>query len=104
VGEVVLRDDHDARRAAVEAVDDPRAQLAPDAGEVAAAVEQRVHERAARVARRRVDDEARGLVDDDHVRVLEEHGERDRLGRHGEGRGLGRLLCFFNFYSSKISH
>ena len=43
-------------------------------------VEQRVDERAARMPRRRVDDEARGLVDDDQVLVLEDDRERDVLG------------------------
>ena len=50
--------------------------------------EQRVDQRAFRVARRRVDDHAGRLVDDDQMRVLEADHQRDRLGRR---RGLLRL-------------
>ena len=59
VGLVVLRHHQDTRRAAVEPVHDPRAQHAADRGEPAAVVQQRVHERAARVAGRGVHDHVR---------------------------------------------
>ena len=50
---IVLRDDHHAGRATIEAVDDSRPQLAADAAEVGDVVQQRVDERARCVARRR---------------------------------------------------
>ena len=59
VRRVALRDHEHARGAAVEAVHDARAQHVADAGEIVAVVQQRVHERAARVPRRRVHDDAR---------------------------------------------
>ena len=46
---VVLRDDHQTRRAAIEPVDDPRPQLAADAAQVRDVMQQRVDERAARM-------------------------------------------------------
>ena len=50
---VVLGHDHQARRAAIETMDDARPLFAADAAQVVDVVEQRVHERAARMARRR---------------------------------------------------
>ena len=61
------RDDHQARRVAVEAVDDP-GSVGVAAGDVPR--EQAVHERAGRVSGRGMDDEACRLVDDDEVLVL----------------------------------
>ena len=45
---VVLRDDHQARRAAIETVHDARPLLAADAAEVGDVMEQRIHQRPAR--------------------------------------------------------
>ena len=88
---VALGDDQHARRAAIEPVHDAGPQHAADAGEIAAVVQQRVHERAARVTGRRMHDEPGGLVDHDQVGVLVEHDERDRLGLRVERRRLGRI-------------
>ena len=80
VRRIVLRDDHHARRALVQAMHDARTQLAADAAEIGDVVEQRVDQRARVVARRRVHDHAGGLVHDDDVGVLVEDGERQILG------------------------
>ena len=88
VGTVRLRDQEHPRRVAVETVDDPGPQLAADAGQVADVVEEGIHERARRVARGGMDDEAGRLVDRDQVFVLVEDRERDVLGLDG---GLARL-------------
>ena len=84
---VVLRDDHHARRAAIEPVDDARPQLAADAAEIGDVVQQRVDERARGVTRAGMHDHARRLVDDDEVGILVEDLERQRLGCDGSGRG-----------------
>jgi len=72
----------------VETVDDSGAQHAADPREIAAVVQQRVHQRAAGMARRRVDDQPRGLVDDQKRRVLMENLQRDRFGLHPRGLHL----------------
>ena len=79
VGLVVLRDHHHARGALVEPMDDARPHFAADAAEILHVMEQRVDERAGRVARGRMHDHARGLVDDHHVGVVEEDLERQVL-------------------------
>ena len=73
VGPLATRDDHQAGGVAVEAVDDPGALGLAARGDPA----QHVDERAAPVPRRRVDDEAGGLVDDDQPVVAED--ERDTV-------------------------
>ena len=87
---VRLGDDDRAAGVAVEAMDDARPPFAADVEDAGAAVEDGVDEGAVGVAGGGVDDEARGLVDDEDRVVLEEHGEGDVLGdeRHGRG-GLG---------------
>ena len=45
----------------------------------AAMADQRIDQRAGGMARRRMDDEPRGLVDDDEVLVLVDDGQRDVL-------------------------
>ena len=92
VRRVVLGDDHDAGRAAVEPVDDAGPQFAADAAQVVDVVQQRVDQRAVRVARRRVHHHAGRLVDDDDVGVLEEDVERQRLRAAGvAGAGVGNV-------------
>ena len=59
-----------------------------DAGKLCAAMrDQRIDQRAVRIARRRMHDKARGLLDDDEVLVLMDDGERNilcfRPGRAG---------------------
>ena len=90
---LVLGHDEAARGVLVQPVDDARAQLAAHARQVLHAVQQRVDQRAGRVARARVHDHARGLVDDDEVAVLVEHAQRQLLGLRDGGaraRGCGR--------------
>ncbi len=86
---VALRDDQDAGGVLVDAVHDPRTQLASDAREVLAVGEQRVDEGAVLVAGSRVHHHAGALVDHDDVWVFVQHLERDllrlRLGRRGRG-------------------
>ena len=89
VRRVVLRDHHDARRALVEPVHDAGPHLAADAAEVLDVMEQRVDQRAGRIARGRVHHHAGRLVDDDDVGVLEEDLERQILGLRRRGRGSG---------------
>ena len=86
---IVLRDDQHAGGVLVDPVHDPGPKLPADAGEVAAVVQERVHQRPLRVARGRVHDHARGLVDHHQVRVLEKDRERDRLRRQVRRHGLG---------------
>ena len=80
-------DDEQAGGVAVEPVNDSGPFLVPAGGVVR---EQAVDERAALVARPRVDDDARGLVDDEQVLVLPDDVEVHLLGR--ERPGLGRKL------------
>ena len=76
---VVLRHDHQPGRAAIEPMDDARPQLAADAAQILDVVQQRVHQRARAVARRRMHDHARRLVEHDDVGVLVDDEERQRL-------------------------
>ena len=82
------RDDEQARRVAVEAVDDARPLRVAAGGAV---LQQAVHERPARVAGRRVDDDARRLVDDEQVLVLPGDAQVDVLGHQLRLGALGRL-------------
>ena len=74
-----LGDDHDARGVAVEAVDDAGALRAADVGELVDVERERVRERPVAPPAPRVDDEAGGLVEDQHRGVLVEDVERDLL-------------------------
>ena len=82
-------DDHEPRRVAVEAVDDPRAALltaCDQAGEL-------VDERAGGATGTRMDDEARRLVDDGEMLVLPGDAHRRPVpGRGGGLLGRGREL------------
>ena len=86
---VVLGHQQQARRVLVDAVDDARADLAADAREVVQPRQQRVDQRARLVARRGMDDHARGLEHHRHVVVLIEDVQRDVLGLRRGGRGFG---------------
>jgi hypothetical protein len=83
---IVLRDHDEAARVAVEPVHDARPGHAADATQLVLAEvsEERVDERAAVVARRRVDHEPGRLVDDHEIVVLVDDAERDVLGADGE--------------------
>ena len=86
---VGLGDDQQPGRVLVEPVDDARPPDPADARQARAAMaDQRVDERARRMARRRMDDEPRRLVDDDQMLVLEDDVERHVLA--GERRILRR--------------
>src|SRR5688572_17277815 len=90
---IVLGDDHEPGRAAVEAVDDPRPQFPADPAEVRDVVQQGVHERAAVMSRGGMDDHPRGLVEHHQVRILVNDAERQRLRerrRGGRRRNLDR--------------
>ena len=67
---VVLRHHHQARCSAIETMHDARPQLAADAAEIVHFVEQRVDQRALRVARGGMDHHPGRFVDDDQVRIL----------------------------------
>ena len=58
-------------------MDDARPQIAIRVAQLGKAREQAIDQRAALVARRRVDDDAGRLVDHDHRRIFEHHLERD---------------------------
>ena len=77
MGKVVLRHDQKAGGVLVNPVDNAGAQLAVDAGEAVATVEhQGVHQRIVPVSGGRMDDDALGLVEHQHVRVLPDHVQR----------------------------
>ena len=80
VGAIVLGDDQQAAHVLVQPVDDARPQHAADARQAAGAVgEQGIDQGAARMARRRMDHQARRLVEHEQVLVLEHDVERARL-------------------------
>jgi hypothetical protein len=79
VGCVGLCDDHDARRATVEAMDDARARFASDTAEIRDVVKKRVDERSGRMAGAWVHDEPGRLVEHRHVGVLVDDFERERF-------------------------
>jgi hypothetical protein len=70
-------------------VDNAGALLAADAGEGCAMRQERMDERMARVAGGGMDHEARRLVEDQQIGVLEEDIERDFLGLEQGGFGGG---------------
>lgn len=86
---VVFGDDDAARGVFVEAVDDARAGLATDAGEVVAVVEKGIDEGAVGVACGGVDDEAGGFVDDEDVAVLIKNFDGDVLSDDFDSGGIG---------------
>lgn len=87
VGAIVLGDDHDARCSPIEPVHDARPELAADAAQILHVVKQRIHQRAGRVTRCRMNDHPGRFVDDDEVGILiqdvEGKGFGDRPRRIG---------------------
>jgi hypothetical protein len=79
-------DDEAAGGVLVEAVDEAEARR-PAGGAEAQSVEERVHHRGVGGPARRVDHHPGGLVEDDQLAILVQHGERqvlgDRCRRHG---------------------
>jgi len=89
VSGVTLRDHQQPGRILVEAMYNAWPPDAADAGKTVAAVrQQRIHESSRRMPCRRMHHEARRLVDDDEMAVLEHDIERDilRLGRRRDWR------------------
>ena len=83
---VVLGHHQEARSALVEAVDDAGPKDPADPRQVSHVVQQRVHQRAPRGPRSRMNDQASGLVDHQEVLVLVEDAQRDALGAGLGGR------------------
>ncbi len=83
------RDHEQARRVAIEAMDDPRTVRLLPAFDVVR--EQSVHERPARMSRRRMHDDAGALVDDEQVLVLVRNAQVHVLGSEIARRRHGRL-------------
>jgi hypothetical protein len=98
VRRVVLGDDHDAGRPLVQPMDDARPQLSANAAEIGHVMEQRVDERAPVMPRAWMDDHPRRFVDNDDVRVLEQHLQREvlcrRRCRHRRGQDDGDHVAF----------
>ena len=91
VGAIGLGHDHDAAGVLVEAVDDARPLDAADAGErIAAMMDQRVDQRAGKIACPGMDNQPGRLVQHDQLGILVEDIERDvfalRLGRFRLGK------------------
>ncbi len=83
---VVLGDDHQARCIAIQPVNDARPALAADAGKTLTAMgDEGVDQRACPVAGSGMNDKPGGLVDDDEVIILIDHGKRDGLALRPRG-------------------
>ena len=105
MGGVVFGDDEQAAGVLVDAVDDAGADGPADAGKRGAAVvEQRIDQRAVRVAGGRMHDHPLGFVDDEQVFVLIDDVERDilrlrfdrlRVGQRQRDGVAGGDLVFF---------
>jgi hypothetical protein len=91
VRRVVLGDDHQAGRPAIESMHDPRSLLAPDPAEIVDVMEKRIDERSARMSGGRMHHHAGRLVDDDEILVLVEDGQRERLRARRRIDRLGEL-------------
>ena len=73
-----LRGDHEARRVLVDAMHDARPEFPANARQrIPAMGNQRIHQRAITIARRRMHNKARLLVDDDDVLVFKDDVERN---------------------------
>ena len=88
-GLLALGHDDAARGVLIEPVHDAWPQLAADARQVGAVVQQAIHQGAVPVTRRRVHRESGGLVEHDQVGVFKQHIQGHLLGQQ-VGKGLGR--------------
>jgi len=80
MGGLGLGDDHQPARALVETMDDTGPANPADPGKARTTmVDQRVYECAVRVSRCGVDNQPRGLIDDDQMCILKADIQRDRL-------------------------
>jgi hypothetical protein len=85
VRRVILGNHHHAAGALVQTMHDARPDLAADAAQVFDVVQQRVHQRAVRVAGGGMHHQACGLVHHHHILIIEQDVERNILGL-GPGR------------------
>ena len=85
---VVLRDHEQAAGIPIQAMYDPRPLHPGDATVLGVAGQQGVDQSSVPMAGCRMDDQARGFVDDQHVVVLVDDGERDRFGLELERYGV----------------
>ena len=88
---VIPRHDHRARGFVVQAMHDARTQRAARAGKISQAVQQRVHQRAARMARARVHHHPGGLVHNDEIVVHEQQVERQIFRQRLQARAAAEL-------------
>ena len=95
---VIPRDDHGTRGFFVQAMHDPRTQRAARARKFSQAVQQRVHQRSARVARAGMDHHPGGLVHNDEIVVHQQQFER-QIFRRGHQRGPGQDFDLNGFSS-----
>src|ERR1700676_4866943 len=79
---VIARDDHGSRSFPVEPMHDAGTQRAARAGKFSQAMQKRIHQSAARMARTGVYDHPRGLVHDYKIGVEEQQFERQIPGRY----------------------
>jgi hypothetical protein len=94
---IVLGHHQQPRGVLVDPVNDPGAELTPDATQIVHVGQERIDQRARLVTRRGMHHQPGGLVDHDEVCVLVHDGERNRLGlyvrRHGGGGQPGHALA-----------
>ena len=83
MGEVILRHEQKSRGILVDPVHDAGAYLPADAGELVQMLEQGVHHRAVRVARRGMHHHAAGLVHHGEIAVLVDDVQVDILRLDG---------------------
>ncbi len=89
MGLIGSSDNEHAAGFAIDAMNDAGTQVAIDGGEGSEVMEQRVHESAGGMPRPGVNHHASGLIDNDHVGIFVEDGERKILGLGlAEGREI----------------
>ena len=92
VRRIVFGNDQKTAGVLIDTVDDARADGPANAGQLSRAmVEQRIDQRAVRVAGSRVNDHSLGLIDDKQVVVLIDDIQRDILGLGLDGLRVGQL-------------
>jgi hypothetical protein len=91
VRRIILRDDHDARRPAIEPMDNARPDSAANAAEIADVVEQRIDERARRVAGAGMHHHPGRFVQHREVCVLIEDVQRQRFRCDVRGRHIRKV-------------
>ena len=84
---IILRHDHQARRAAIEPMDDAGPQFTADATQVLDVMEQGIHEGSTGMSGAGVNDHAGGFVEHDDVPILEHNPDRKCLWCRDRGTG-----------------